>query len=465
MKGDTIAAISTAYGEAGIGVIRISGEEARDIALRVFVPAAKERAALKEGLSASLIPRYMHYGHICDPLDGRVLDEALCVYMPGPHSYTGEDVVEIQCHSSLMSLREILALLLRCGAEPAERGEFTKRAFLNGRLDLAQAEAVMDLISARSSAGYGLALSQMQGSLSSRISAIRAELLEELVSMSVNMDYPDEDIEEVMYDDLRKRLSAINDELLELLASAEEGKIMREGVKIALIGRPNVGKSSLLNRFLREERSIVTDIPGTTRDTVEESASLRGISVSFVDTAGIRHSEDRVEMLGIERSKAAMDSADLVLLILDGSSEPGPEDEELLSLCRGRRRIIVINKSDAGLVTEPENGLYDGSPAAVISASTGDGMKELEDAIEGVLLGEDFRRSEDVLLSSTRHIELVRRAQGEIAQAAEQTELAAALDFIEINVHAAFDLLGEITGETAGDEIINEVFARFCLGK
>ena len=505
LSSDTVAAISTAAGEAGIGVIRISGPEARRIALRVFRPGrakrsgedgycgktgASDAAGISYGVSDAAIgntsgafdpaesdpsdifetafafkPRYMHYGHIVDPIDGRVLDEALCVYMKGPRSYTGEDVVEIQCHGSYVSLRDILALVIREGAVPADRGEFTKRAFMNGRLDLAQAEAVMDLISSKSSRGHEVAMSQVMGSLSGRIASIRARLLDELVGISVNMDYPDEDIEQVVLEKLQNSLITIKNEISTILASANEGRIVREGVGIALVGRPNVGKSSLMNRFLRSERSIVTDIPGTTRDTVEESASMRGISVRFVDTAGIRESSDPVEMLGVERSRRALGEADLILLLLDDGTGLEDEDLELLELCRGRSFIAVLNKNDRGSVIDEEE-LSSFGPAEVvrISALSGEGMDELEHAVERTVLGDGFSGSEP-LISNARHIALACRARDELAEAIEQISLRSPLDIIEINVHASFDALGEITGETATDDIIDEVFSRFCLGK
>ena len=454
---DTVAAISTAAGEAGIGVIRISGPKAREIALRVFRPGRSAEFSFR--------PRYMHYGHIVDPTDGRVLDEALCVFMPGPRSYTGEDVAEIQCHGSYVSLREILALVIREGAVPADRGEFTKRAFMNGRLDLAQAEAVMDLISSKSSRGHEVAMGQVMGSLSGRIGALRAALLDELVGISVNMDYPDEDIEQVIYEKLNDSLIAIKAELSTILATANEGRILREGVGIALIGRPNVGKSSLMNRFLRSERSIVTDVPGTTRDTVEESASLRGISVRFVDTAGIRESADPVERLGVERSRRALGEADLLLLLLDEGSGIEEDDLPLLELCRGRSFIAVLNKSDIGsVIRDEELAPYGPSAVVRISALSGEGLPELERAVEETVLGADFTGSEP-MISNARHIALARKAFDELNEAVEQISLGSALDLIEINVHAAYDALGEITGETASDDIINEVFSRFCLGK
>lgn len=453
----TIAAISTAYGESGIGIVRMSGPMSLNILTKIFV-SAKGVQIIK--------PRYMHYGYIEDPQNGTRLDEVLAVYMKAPHTYTGEDVVEIQCHGSYISLKEILALCLRSGAEPAGRGEFTKRAFLNGRMDLSQAEAVIDLIKARSSRSFDAALGQMEGNLSSKVRTVRDKLKELLIDITVNMDYPDEDIEEITYDQISNRLSLINDEINDLLASAGEGKIIREGLSVAIVGKPNVGKSSLMNVFLKENRSIVTDIPGTTRDTIEEQASLRGIRICFTDTAGIHETDDPVESLGIERSKQAFDKADLILLLIDSSTLLEEEDKELLKMINDRPAIIVLNKQDLHTVTD-ENMLETGPNLKVIKTSLaeGKGVEELEDAIEMFVTGGQIRRENDVLVTNVRHASLLRKAKEEVEQAENMTAIHEALDFIEVNIRAAFDYLGEITGDTASDEIINEIFARFCLGK
>ena len=299
MEETTIAAISTAYGEAGIGIVRMSGPESLSVLKKVFAKG-KTGAPSKY---AEIKPRHMYYGRVVDPADGSTVDECLAVYMPGPESYTGEDVAELQCHGSIISYRKILSLLLKNGAEAAAPGEFTKRAFLNGRMDLAQAEAVIDIIKARSARSFDCAVEQLSGGLSGRVEGIRKQLLDVLVDLTVNMDYPDEDIEEMTYGGLIDRLSSINDEILKLKGSSSEGRIVREGLLTAIVGKPNVGKSSLMNLLLREERSIVTDIPGTTRDTIEEQISLRGLTLRFVDTAGIRDSSDKVESIGLRADR------------------------------------------------------------------------------------------------------------------------------------------------------------------
>ncbi len=447
MENTTIAAISTAYGEAGIGIVRMSGPGALDILKKVFIS--------KKGQTPSFEPRHMYYGLVQD--DGNVIDEALAVYMDAPYTYTGEDLAEIQCHGGNISVKNILSLVLEKGAVLADRGEFTKRAFLNGKMDLSQAEAVIDLIKAKTGRSFETAVDQLEGSLSKKVKEIRKELLDLLVSITVNMDYPDEDIEILTYERFRESLSLINDELSKLNASSGEGRILREGLKVAIVGKPNVGKSSLMNIFLKENRSIVTDIPGTTRDTIEESASVRGIPISFIDTAGIHDSEDLVESMGIERSKDAFNRADLLILVLDGSTELSDEDRELMKMAEGRPCITLLNKADKGLVLREE-----GIEVSMLNET---GIDRIEDAIEKFVDSGNIRRNSDVMITNIRHAELVRKALSETREAIAMIDAGEAMDFIEVNVKAAFDYLGEIIGETAGDEVIDEVFSRFCLGK
>ena len=459
MNDSTIAAISTAYGEAGIGIVRMSGPDSLDVLRKVFVP------------KVDWMPRHMYYGRIVDPAGGKVVDECLAVFMPGPYSYTGEDVTEIQCHGSVISYKEILGLLLDNGAKPAEPGEFTKRAFLNGRMDLAQAEAVIDVIKARSARSFDCAVDQLSGGLSQRIREVRAQLLDFLVDLTVNMDYPDEDIEQLTYERISNRISAINDEVIKLKDSSAEGRIVREGLLAAIVGKPNVGKSSLMNVLLRQDRSIVTDIPGTTRDTIEEQISLRGIAMRFVDTAGIRSSADKIESIGIERSKDAFNRAELLLLVIDASEALSDEDKELIAMAEGRPAIVILNKDDlvdsiaAGPIEDAVRSALPSAPVVRISARTGEGLTALEDNIEQFVTGGRVRREDDVLVTNIRHGKLIEKAYDELCEAAAMTKAREAMDLIEINVHSAFDALGEITGETASGEVIDEVFSRFCLGK
>ena len=453
MTENTIAAISTASGEAGIGVVRLSGPDSLSIAKKVF--------------EKDLPNRRMVFGKILDPNGGIVFDEVLVVYMQGPHSYTGEDVVEFQCHGSSLVIKNILELLLREGAVLAERGEFTKRAFLNGRMDLSQAEAVIDLIKARSTLASKAALSQLEGSLSKAVKAVRKDMMDLLVQLTVNMDYPDEDIEQLTYKKIENSLSAIGDALCKLKEGSSEGKIIREGLSVAIVGKPNVGKSSLMNAFLKENRSIVTDVPGTTRDTIEEQASVRGIAVRFIDTAGIHESSDKVESIGIERSRSALAAADLLLLVLDASKKLTEEDFEILKASEGIPRIIILNKTDLGSEIEISDLQTDKNIFEIIKVSIlkGEGLEKIQDAMEKFISGGRVRKESDVLVTNVRHIDLIDKAYNEICQGLEMTRCGEAMDFIEVNVKAAFDYLGEIVGETAGDQVIDEVFSRFCLGK
>ena len=472
MKETTIAAISTAYGEAGIGIVRMSGPDSLAVLRKVFVPhvCRKSRDA---AAGFDYMPRHMYYGQAV-AADGSAIDECLAVYMPGPYSYTGEDVVELQCHGSVISYKKILSAFLDAGAVPAERGEFTKRAFMKGKLDLAQAEAVIDLIKARGTKGFECALDQYSGSLSEKVKSIRSGLMDVLVQLTVNMDYPDEDIEQVVYTDLLNRISLIDDEILKLKDSSNEGRILKEGLKVAIVGKPNVGKSSVLNMLLGADRSIVTDVPGTTRDTIEEQIALRGITVCFVDTAGIHESDDKVESIGIERSKDAFNKADLVLLVLDASRELEAEDRQLLELSKGRPVIIISNKQD--LIDKPaekeeklaaavETLLGSKADIVRIAAIRGEGLELLEDKIEEFVTGGKVRREDDVIVTNVRHARLLEQAHAELAQAAGMVKAGEAMDFVEVNIRSAFDFLGEIIGETAGDEVLTEVFSRFCLGK
>jgi tRNA modification GTPase len=459
---ETIAAIATAYGESGIGIVRMSGPEALEIFLGLFrLPGGR---ILEPGEAE---PRRMYYGSIREPETGKTLDEVMCVFMKGPRSYTAEDLVEIQCHGSIVSLRNILAACFQLGASPAAPGEFTKRAFLNGRIDLAQAEAVIDLIQSRSDQSFEVALGQAAGSLSQRVNRLRDDLKELLILLTVNMDYPDEDIEEITYGQIEKSLQQIDDECLNLLEFSKEGRMIREGFSVAIVGKPNVGKSSLLNFFLRENRAIVTEIPGTTRDTIEEQVSLNGIPVKLTDTAGIRESEDVVERLGIQRSKEAFNKADLLLFLLDVSQPLSVEDRALTGLLADRRCIVLMNKSDLpGVLTERDiRELLPGAAIVSTSLTEGLGLDRLEETIIEWITGGKVRRKDDLLVTNVRHIDLIRRAREELREALGMTRRQEAMDFIEVNVKAAFELLGEITGQTAGDEILEEIFSRFCLGK
>lgn len=455
---DTIAAVATAYGEGGIGIIRISGEEALPILQEIFE---------FHGDTDTFISRRMTYGKIIDKEKNQIIDEVLAVYMKGPKTYTAEDVVEINCHGSMVSLRKTLALVLRKGARLAEPGEFTKRAFLNGRLDLSQAEAVIDMIRAKTDKSFDVAVSQLEGRLSLKVEEIRQKLLDLLVDITVNIDYPDEDIEEMTYEKLEESIVETQDMIEKLLATSSTGKMIREGIKIAIVGKPNVGKSSLMNGLLKETRAIVTDIPGTTRDTIEEVLSIRNIPVYLVDTAGIRETSDKVEKMGIEKSKEAFNQADFILFLLDGSRSLEEEDLQIMEFLKERKSLVLINKRDLGEAVSIEEISAKLPASQVIEASLlkGQGITEIEDAVEDLVYGGEIVQKESMMVNNVRHIELLQQAVKSLTDALHMSERREALDFIEVDVKNAYERLGEIIGETVSDDIINEVFARFCLGK
>ncbi len=454
---DTIAAIATPPGEGGIGIIRISGERAKEVMERVFVPANGKPVE----------SRRMTYGTVVDPEDGRKIDEVLCVYMMGPKTYTVEDVVEINCHGGMIPLRQTLQLVLRQGVRMADPGEFTKRAFLNGRLDLTQAEAVIDLIRAKTDKTFDVAMSQLDGHFSERIRSIRKELVDVLVNIAVNIDYPDEDIEEITYDKLEADLKQVQNGIETLLSSASTGRILQDGLAVAIIGKPNVGKSSLMNSLLGDARAIVTDIPGTTRDTIEEHLSIKGIPVRLTDTAGIRHTDDVIEKIGIERSKASFNQADLVIFILDSSRPLEEEDREIMELIHPEKTIVVFNKIDLQPVLH-RSEIEDLLPGVCIietSMETRDGISLIEDQVVSMVYGGRVSQSESVMVTSARHQDLLEKALLSAKDGMSMTARKEALELIEIDVNSCYERLGEIIGETVQDDIINEVFSRFCLGK
>ncbi len=458
---ETIAAVATAPGEAGIGIIRISGPEAPEILKKIFL--------YKSGKSLEEIePRRMIFGGIYD--EKGLIDEAMVVYMKAPHTYTGEDVVEIQCHGSPVILRQILSLILKQGAGPADRGEFTKRAFLNGRIDLSEAEAVIDVIQAKSRTGSRAAAAQLSGRLSVRIREIRKKMADLVAEIAAQIEYPEEDLEELEY---RKIISAINDiysDVKVLADTASAGKILKDGCRIALAGRPNVGKSSLMNNLLREERAIVTDIPGTTRDTIEEYADLDGIPVRITDTAGIRESDDKIEMIGVEKSREAIENSDITILLLDSSEAVTEEDRRIFPLLKGRKCIVALNKSDLHPVISGENvlkeaGLPSATPLVVLSAETGDGIEDLKDEIRKYVYGGEVESGSEIMIADARHEELMNETLQYLLDAREMLADGEALDFAESDLRSAWMALGEITGESVNDDIVDEIFSRFCLGK
>lgn len=454
----TIAAIATAPGEGGIGIVRISGSQAADVADALF-----HTKKIKSFHEAE--PYRLYFGHVVRK-DQRV-DEGLAVYMKAPHSYTGEDVVEIQIHGSTEALRETLELALENGALPASRGEFTKRAFLNGRLDLTQAEAVMDIIEARGSAALSQAESHLSGALSRFVKMSRDELTDLITKLEVTIDYPEEDLEDLTNEQIGEGLDGIEKSLSSLLKRSEEGRIIKDGLRTAIVGRPNAGKSSLLNALLQEDRAIVTDIPGTTRDTIEESIKIGGVPLVLMDTAGLRETDNKVEKIGIERAKKSMEQADLVLAVIDGSHPLEKEDRELLSSLKGRKSMVILNKYDLPQEVDEEEikALAGNAPVVSLSARYGSGMEELEEALRRLTETQDRDAGRRLFLTNLRHVDLVKKALEAVRRAQQSLQDGMPADCITVDLVEAWNRMGEITGETVDNELINKIFERFCVGK
>lgn len=469
---ETIAAISTAYGEGGIGIVRISGDLAGQILNRIFVPACDARNLDRtftpdDTAERMLTSRFLRYGKIVDPETGEMVDEVLAVFMKAPATYTRQDVAEIYCHGSVIALRKTLSLVLHLGARLAEAGEFTKRAFLNGRLDLSQAEAVIDMIRAKTTKSFDVAVGQLEGKLSMEISMLRSQLLDLLVNMTVNIDYPDEDIEEIVYENMLNSLSQIGGEIDRLRLTADTGRILQEGLNVVIIGKPNVGKSSLMNALMRETRAIVTEIPGTTRDTIQETISLKGIPIRLTDTAGIRETDDTIEQIGIARSKESFQRADLILMMLDVSEELSEEDKYIIEHIGDKRTILLANKIDLGAKATLDE-IQQFLPAAKMietSMVSDVGLEKIEEEIQQLVYGGKVSQSESLMITNARQENLLREAGQAMDGAAAMTKDAEPLELIEGEVRRSYELLGEIIGETVSDDIISEVFSRFCLGK
>ncbi|PZD96626.1 tRNA uridine-5-carboxymethylaminomethyl(34) synthesis GTPase MnmE [Paenibacillus sambharensis] len=459
MNMDTIAAISTAVGESGIAVIRVSGADA----VKATAPLFRSRVDLNEAATHTV-----NYGHIIDPDTGEVMEESLVTVMKGPRSFTAEDVVEISTHGGIVAVKRVMELLLRRGTiRLAEPGEFTKRAFLNGRIDLTQAEAVMDLIRSKSDRAFSIALKQAEGSLSKKIKVLRHQLIELLAHIEVNIDYPEHDVTEMSNSFIRDQSTEVIGEIAQLLRTASEGKILREGIVTAIVGRPNVGKSSLLNALSQSNKAIVTDIPGTTRDVIEEFVTVKGIPLRLLDTAGIRETSDLVERIGVERSRTALGEADLIMLVLN-NAEPLHEDEkELLKQLAGRQMIVILNKTDlpAQLSDEELGELVPEQAIVRMSVAEEKGMDQLEEAIASMFFSGKLESADMTYVSNVRHIALLKQAVRSLEDAIEATESGIPIDIVQIDVRTAWELLGEITGDSAGDSLIDQIFSQFCLGK
>ncbi|KRM69578.1 tRNA modification GTPase mnmE [Apilactobacillus ozensis DSM 23829 = JCM 17196] len=457
---DTIAAISTPPGEGGIAIVRISGDEAFEVISKIF-----------KGKDLKKVPSHtINYGHIIDPDNGSDVDEVMVSVMKAPKTYTKEDVIEINCHGGIIATNKILQLVLSYGARMAEPGEFTKRAFLNGRIDLSQSEAVMDLIEAKTDRSMKAALNQLDGNLSSLIRKLRQDILDVLANVEVNIDYPEYDDAEVVTTKLlSNKAKELKVRIQKLLDTSKQGRVLRDGLATSIVGRPNVGKSSLLNHLLHQDKAIVTDVPGTTRDVLEEYVNVRGVPLKLVDTAGIRETDDKVEKIGVDRSRKAIQSSDLVLLVLNASEHLTDEDKELIKLTQDTKKIIILNKTDLDQkLTTDEIKQIVGSDESIITTSAikDDGTEKLEELIAHLFFNEGIESSQnDVMVTNARHISLLHQAKDALSSVLDGIDSGMPVDLVQMDMRRCWDLLGEITGDSYNGELLDQLFSQFCLGK
>ena len=455
---DTIAAIATASGNSGIGIIRVSGDEAIEIVDKIFKSVNSDKKLV------NVKSHTINYGHIVD--NDKVIDEVLVSVMNGPHSYTGEDVVEINCHGGMIVIRKILEIVLKNGARTAEPGEFTKRAFLNGRMDLSQAEAVMDVINAKNEFALSSSIEQLNGRVSEKIKSLREKIIYNIAFIESALDDPEHiSIDGYSYK-LSKILEEVNGELSRLINNYDNGRIVKEGVKTVILGKPNAGKSSLLNLLLGEERAIVTDIEGTTRDTLEESINLNGVFLNLIDTAGIRDSEDVVEQIGVNKAKELAEKSDLVIFVADASKELDENDKEIINLIKDKQAIVLLNKSDLGTIINKKNiSEFDNKPVITFSAKTGDGLDELENKIRDLFYEGKVKYNDELYITNARQKESLINAKNSIEEVIKSVENDMPEDFYSIDLMDAYTYLGQIIGESVEDDLVNEIFSKFCMGK
>ena len=461
MTSDTIAAIATALTNSGIGIVRVSGSDAFGIVDRVFRPK-------KEGKKLSEEKTYtVHYGHICD--GDEIIDEVLAVIMRGPHSYTAEDTVEIDCHGGVLVMKKILELILKNGARLAEPGEFTKRAFLNGRIDLSQAEAVIDVINSKNNYALKSSVSQMSGSMSRKVKMMREKLIYEIAFIESALDDPEHISLDGYPGHLGEVTAELRHELKKSLSTFDNGRVLSEGIKTVILGKPNAGKSSLMNVLVGEERAIVTDIAGTTRDILEENIRLHGISLNIIDTAGIRDTEDLVEKIGVDKARNTADEADLILYMVDGSCALDENDYQIMELVRGRKSIVLLNKTDLNtVVTEKEILQIEqitGQKVIPVSAKEQRGIDRLEEQIKDLFIGGEIDFNDEVLITNVRHKTAMRDALKSLELVEQSIEDQMPEDFYSIDLMNAYEQLGTIIGESLEDDLVNEIFSRFCMGK
>ncbi len=456
----TIAAISTAPAIGGIGIVRMSGKDCFEVLEKIFKPKNPETIENIDGYR-------IKYGTIVNPETNRIVDEVLVSYFKCPKSYTAENMCEINSHGGIVVLREILELCLKNGAELAKPGEFTERAFLNGRIDLTQAEAIIDIINAKSTREAQESANQLEGYLSRKINEIREKIMDIMVNIEANIDYPEYDVEEVSNKDAENKLKEIENELIKLSKTFENGKILKEGVKIAIIGSPNAGKSSLLNSMLKEERAIVTDIAGTTRDIIEEQISIEGIPFKVIDTAGIRDAKDKIEQIGIEKSKKAANEADVILAVFDSSVPLNDEDREILNLLKHKKSIIVLNKTDLKQIVNNEcKEIQDVNTEVInISLKNNEGLERIYESLVKMFNLNQINLDNELTITNIRHQELINKAIESTRMALNDLNNSMPIDIISINIKEILEHLGEITGDNVSEDIIKSIFAKFCLGK
>ncbi|HBG38356.1 MAG TPA: tRNA uridine-5-carboxymethylaminomethyl(34) synthesis GTPase MnmE [Clostridiaceae bacterium] len=456
---DTIAAISTALGEGGIGIVRISGDKSMNILKKVFKSA--------KGKDVSKLHSYsMMHGYIIDPKTNEKIDEVIVSYMKKPSTYTREDVVEINCHGGVIAVRRVLQLTLDNGARLAEPGEFTKRAFLNGRIDLSQAEAVMDLIRAKTDESMKIALEQSEGKLSKQVEKINNKILDILAHIEAEVEFSEEDIDEVVNEKVIKDCEEVKGQMEDLLKNADKGKILREGLNVIIVGKPNVGKSSLLNALLEEKRAIVTDVPGTTRDTIEEYINIDGIPVKLIDTAGIREARNEVEKIGVERTKECIDKADLILFMIDGSREIDDEDMKIVEIAKNRDVIVIINKHDLPMNVDIEyiKKTFYNKPVLYVSVKTNEGVSSIKEEITNFVYKGKVS-VKDIYVTNIRHKKALNDAIESIENGITTIKNGYPIDMASIDIKDAYLKLGEITGKTVSEDIIDRIFTNFCIGK
>ena len=457
MFSDTIAAIATFPGNAGINIIRLSGIDALNIAYKIFVDKNKQKPA-------NLKARYLHYGYIVDE-NKKIIDEVLISFMKAPNTYTREDIIEINCHGGIISAKKILDTVLHYGCRTAERGEFTKRAFLNGRIDLTQAEAVIDIINSKTDSSHEISVKHLEGRLSKQINAVIDEIMDLLANIEVNIDFPEYDEDEITIERVKALCESLGPELDKLIKTADTGKIFKEGIKTVILGKPNVGKSSLMNFLLNENRAIVTEVPGTTRDTIEEYVNIKGVPLRIIDTAGIRETEDTVEKIGVEKALEKLRAADLVMMIFDSSKNLEKEDESILDYIKNKKVIYIKNKTD--LENQLDLSAYEKIEEEIINISIlqNQGLDDIISKINSLFFQGHLNETDELIINNVRHKNLLIKARNSIDEVLISIENNMPIDFIEIDLKETVENLGFIVGKSVSDDLVDKIFNEFCIGK